>query len=294
MDKKTKIVVTGATGFLGGALAEQLLEQGYDIIPIGRTPSKNISKKLLNRLVICDLATDDLQEDVEADVVIHLAGVQHSQSNQWADYYLNNVETLKPLLSITKKHFVYISTGSVYGSNGTENPENYYGLSKLICEKLLKIESANEDAVKITILRFPEIFGVNRQGGVVQEFLSSALADKEIVLYSEGRLFRNFLYVDDAVNSIITLLHSLDTLDRFECFDVGSRDSIRLLELAQRIVRNVGSKSKISLSSKKARYNSDFFFEGSHALSKFGYEATRIRDSIDKYLRKLDVHVNKY
>ena len=89
------------------------------------------------------------------------------------------------------------------------NPNNTYGLSKKLSEDLVRFYSRSFN-IKSIILRFDGIFGSDQNlPGFIKMCMSEVIANKNIVLFNEGKLKRDYLYIDDAIQSIILSIKKL-------------------------------------------------------------------------------------
>ena len=96
---------------------------------------------------------------------------------------------------------IYVSSTTVNAINSISDPQNYYGLSKALGERLLKINKNHFS--QASILRFPSVMGVNHYGGIRYEFKKWIENGNDINLYDGGKKYRNILHVDDAVSAIV-------------------------------------------------------------------------------------------
>ncbi|MFC3880889.1 NAD-dependent epimerase/dehydratase family protein [Algoriphagus namhaensis] len=163
-----KILLTGASGFLGSILLEEL-RKNHEVISLGRGDSNQI---------IADLAKEK-PEIPEVDILIHSAGKAHSVPKTEAEkkeFFAVNFEGTKNLIEGIKnppKQFVFISTVAVYGlEKGELITENHdldavspYGKSKIMAEQL--VESwAKREGINYLILRLPLVVGANPPGNL--------------------------------------------------------------------------------------------------------------------------------
>ena len=195
-----KVLITGASGFIGSYLKEHLT--GYEIFTLSlRDP-------------------DWRKQPIEADVVIHCAGLAHSKKYNEADYYKINskltTEFAIKCKEIGVKKFIFFSTIHVYGSsmisginiNTIENPSGFYAASKLVAENNLR--GMIDDHFEISIIRLPIVYDVNAKGNM------------RLLL----KAFKYFLFVPDFENkkSIMSLKQINDEVQyRIE---VSSNDPI--------------------------------------------------------------------
>ncbi|HTK20138.1 MAG TPA: NAD(P)-dependent oxidoreductase [Mucilaginibacter sp.] len=173
---KEKILITGASGFLGKILSYELTNIGYDLLTIGRKKTDTI---------YADLTDDNLHLPIEhsnIDIVIHSAGKAHSipRTEQEAKVFLDvNFEGTKNLcraIDLQKKlpkAFIFISSVAVYGvDKGQLIPESHqlngstpYAQSKILAEEWLQTW-AKENGVILSILRLPLVAGYHPPGNL--------------------------------------------------------------------------------------------------------------------------------
>lgn len=167
-----RVLITGATGFLGKYTVEEFRKHGYYVIATGR------NKQILNDMagknvqtIACSL--DDLTNlDQKVDVVIHVAALS-TIWDSWRNFYESNVIGTQHVIDFCVrekvKRLVFISSPSVYSGRGDrlnirepdydkENSLNYYIKTKLLAEQL--ITKANKESLQTVILRPRGLFGV--------------------------------------------------------------------------------------------------------------------------------------
>ena len=295
-----KILVTGSTGFLGSAVVERLLFEGYNVVGLGRKDKGFLSKTIIEHgrffLVRSDLLDEDAFKGVEdVDAVIHLASQQPSSQNIKFSEFLNvNVNATYRLLQAVKmmnaKRFIYTSTTSIFSNHTKDSPINelsypdpinHYGLTKYIGERLVEIELQGSN-INAVVLRFPSIYGKNHLGGFVHTFYTLARQGIPIELYSNGIRYRNLLYVEDAVELLMRLLR-YDAADPFEIFCAGSPDSQMTITIATWVRDMIGSKSKIVPVNKIPANDRDVFIDISKLQNATGFTPCSIKDGLKKY-----------
>ena len=174
-----KVLVTGANGFVGRALCQDLLAHGYGVRALVRTNEGRIhySNQDIEQIVVGQLEMHNDWQSVltGVDTVIHLAGLAHvlhdKHGNQLAAYRAANVESTKKIAlaatSFGVKRFIYLSSIKVNGDStsgtpfkeiDTPNPVDYYGLSKLEAEEALQSIGLGA-SMETVIIRSPLIYG---------------------------------------------------------------------------------------------------------------------------------------
>ena len=120
-----------------------------------------------------------------------------------------------------------------------------YACSKLM-DEFLALAYAKERSLPVVIARLFNTVGprqTGRYGMVLPRFIAAARANEPLKVYGDGQQTRCFCYVSDTVEALIRLQNS--SIARGEVFNVGSTDEISILELAQRVIQILGSKSKV-------------------------------------------------
>ena len=214
----SKILVTGASGFVGHAVIKSLREQGHVICGTTRDETakrgpENIPLYLVPKL---DKDTDWDNVITGADVIIHLAARVHEMGNQTnsqqQEYITVNEEgTQKLALAAANagvKRFVFISTIKVNGEktydcpfteNDEVNPNDLYSISKSNAEKsLLRIHK--NTGLEVIILRVPLVYGPRVKGNFYS--LLWACAKRKLLPLKSVKNFRSFLYVGNLSSAI--------------------------------------------------------------------------------------------
>lgn len=223
------ILITGNKGFIGSNLIKKL--DNHKIIGVDIKDGNNIlDSNFINALF----------EFYDFDVVIHLAaiaGVGYSIDHS-EEVLKNNIigfDTLaKAAIKHNVKHFIYASSSSVYGDNGTQ--KSPYAVSKKTNELQAAMYSNLSD-MKFTGLRFFTVYGEGiRQDLAISKFIKAMQSDLPIHVYGDGNQSRDFTYVDDITEAIKLIVES-DKLWKNEVFDVGFGKSTTVNELVK-ILKN--------------------------------------------------------
>lgn len=225
-----KCVVTGAAGFLGSHISENLLASGYDVVGIDcfidyyprAIKEKNLQNArqhphftfLEQNLLHVDL--DNLLNDV--DYIFHQAaqaGVRASWGKDFDIYTANNITATQRLLEACKnrniKRLIYASSSSVYGDvkefpmreTMYPQPVSPYGVSKLAAEHLCYLYWKNFGIPTIS-LRYFTVYGPRQRPDMgFNKFITAMLHGKEIPRYGDGEQTRDFTFYSDAVQANI-------------------------------------------------------------------------------------------
>ncbi|KAA9385573.1 NAD-dependent epimerase/dehydratase family protein [Neorhizobium galegae] len=279
--------ITGTAGFIGFHLARRLLEDGHEVLGFdGMTPYYSLRLKEARNAGLAQFPAfrpiigmledkpllDKSVEDFKPDVMIHLAaqaGVRYSLENPKA-YLDSNLIGSWNILEIARNygvgHLMLASTSSVYGANPdipfresdrADEPLTFYAASKKAME-LMAHSYAHLYKVPITAFRFFTVYGPwGRPDMALFKFVKAMIEDREIEIYGEGKMSRDFTYIDDLVNSIIDLskvypgednrVPDIDTLSHqapFRVVNIGGGQPSGLLDFVKTIERIMGKPAK--------------------------------------------------
>lgn len=219
-------MVTGAAGFIGSRLVENLLDEGWAVVGVDSftdsyDPTEKLARadRLLRRPGYQHIAQDLVGASIEqhfdqVEVVFHLAGrpgVRDSFSDA-VKYQHDNVAATVHLLDLSRRapsvrRIVYASSSSVYGNamipfreDGPTRPISPYGQTKLEAERHC-LES-DGDSLEAVALRYFTVYGPGQRPDMgLRRFAEAALANRPIHLYGDGTQSRDFTYVDDIVEA---------------------------------------------------------------------------------------------
>jgi UDP-glucuronate decarboxylase len=262
-----RILITGGAGFLGSHLCERLLNDGHDVVCLDNyfTGSKaNIIHLLKNPYFEVVRHDVTMPYFIEVDEIYNLACPASP-----IHYQHNAIKTVKTsvmgainMLGLAKRLKAKIfqaSTSEVYGDPEVHpQPENYWGNVNPIgpracydegkrCAETLFMSYHLQNNVKIKIARIFNTYGPRMSsddGRVVSNFIVQALEGKDITIYGDGSQTRSFMYVDDLVDAMIKLMDTDEGV--IGPVNLGNPLEFSILELANAVIRIIGSKSKIT------------------------------------------------
>jgi len=243
------VLVTGGSGFIGSHVVDALVKKKYNVTIIDlnspkRKDVKFVKGSILNKKLIQFLLKKN-------KLVFHLAAISdiNKVKNIPAMTVSTNVLGTTYLVEASRKakvkRFVFASTYYSYGNAG-----NLYTTSKTASE--LIIENYNLlFGLKYTILRYPTAYGPrNRNVDAISIFVDRAVKNKNLIIHGNGKQKRNYLYVEDlGEGSTIALDKKLAN----KTVILASKESIKIKDLAKKIIRLTKSKSKIIYNNKKKR-----------------------------------------
>ena len=263
----SKILVTGGSGNVGGALARKLVEnRNYEVIIADDLSTGSKSKLPSNtyknwKFVHCDVNNykeiSELMLVNQFDFVFHYAavvGVKRTQENPIA--VLNDIDGIRNVLQLSKnssvKRVFFSSSSEVYGEP-VELPQHEqttplnsrvpYAVVKNVGESFFR-SYEKVYGLPYTIFRFFNTYGPNQSMDfVISKFLDAALRGDDITIYGDGSQTRTFCYVDDNVNTCMKIFEENHALN--DVINIGGAKEYKIIDVAKTIINISGSSSKI-------------------------------------------------
>ena len=249
-----KVVVTGGAGFIGSHLVDVLVEGGHEVVILDNlSTGRFINIKHIRdhiKLIECDIgvAGDWSAEFNRVDHVFHLAALADIvPSIQEPDaYFRTNVDGTYNVLRASQKagakRFLYVASSSSYGfpdtyptsENAAIRPQYPYALTKYIGEELV-MHWAKVYQLPALSVRFFNVYGPRSRtsgtyGAVFGVFLAQKLAGEPFTVVGDGEQTRDFTYVTDVVQALITASNSDQT---GKAYNVGSGVTVSVNELVE-------------------------------------------------------------
>ena len=252
-----KILVTGASGFVGKSLTDELFRQCYAIGAAVRSTKSQINNAEVVVVGEIDGNTDWTNALRSVDVVIHLAARVHvmkeSVANPLAEFRKVNVDGTQQLAESAAnagvKRFVYVSSVKVNGeqtdlSPFTEldipNPQDPYGVSKWEAEQALHKISA-ETNLEVVIVRSPLVYGANVKGNFAQ--MMKVLAKGIPLPLSAVRNLRSLVYIENLVSALI--LCSTHPNAAGKAYLVSDGEDVSTAELLRQLGEAMGQPARL-------------------------------------------------
>ena len=270
---KTKIFITGSSGFIGFHVAKQYLDKGFRVCGFDSMNNyydvklKKSRLKILKKYKNFSFNKGQLENQkilnnsiskFKPSIIIHLAaqaGVRYSTENPKVYLNSNIIGTFHVIESAKKfkvKHLIIGSSSSVYGANKkfpfqeidkTDSQISFYAATKKSTESLAHSYSSLWK-LPITILRFFTVYGPwGRPDMAYFKFTKNILNGKKIDVYNKGKLFRDYTYIDDIVDGIFKLTNKIPKLNSYKKFKNDSLSSVAPVRIL-----NIGNTKKILLS----------------------------------------------
>lgn len=237
-----KILLTGASGFVGRVLLRRLRAAGHEVVGLCHAQRGDAS------LVPCDLA-QPLTLGGTFDVIVHAAGLSPAQTSSALAFKHANVDSMEQLLAWARaghaRRMIFLSSVSVYGDIRADcidemtpivHPDDY-GLTKWFAERLLE-----DSGIEGLVLRMPGVFGIRAERPWLARVVERCLRGEDVTIYSPAFVSNNYLYVEDLAAFIAQML---DAAWRERTLLLGLAQGVTIREAVELVRRTVGSSSRI-------------------------------------------------
>ena len=262
--KKNKIMVTGASGFIGSNIAEKLLSEGYQVHGFFNKNQDRILflKKWPNfHPLYLDLTNfeklNQVVKRIKPDGVFHAAALHSPKpiDSPYPFFSANVLSTLNILEACRLNQInkiIFSSSMSVYGTkikhlpvseNQIADPYDFYSLSKKISEDICAYY-AKAHQLNIVVLRYVGVFGLRRRWGAVYNFAQNALAGKPLVIKSNTDW--DIVSARDVARANYQAYLKAEKL-KYAVINIGRGRSINIVELAEKIRSFSKSKSNLEI-----------------------------------------------
>ncbi|MGH2787280.1 MAG: NAD-dependent epimerase/dehydratase family protein [Actinomycetota bacterium] len=259
-----RVAVTGAAGFIGSHLCERLVHDGHEAIGIDNFDDfyaaavKRANLGALTRAAGFKLCEADIRDRIAieralagADAVIHLAaraGVRPSfaLTSLYADVNVTGTAVILEAMSkLQVPHLIFGSSSSVYGrgaetpfreAGGLGEPASPYASTKVAGEMLCRNYSTRIE--RTTVLRFFTVYGPRQRPDLaIHKFARLILAERPIPVFGSLDSFRDYTFIDDIVEGVVTALR---VEEAYATFNLGSGDPITLGAMIEHLEKALG------------------------------------------------------
>jgi len=291
-----KILITGANGFLGYYLVEQLLNKNYEVIATGRGQSRLPFSKHKNfhyeEMDFTDpFSIHDVFEKIKPEVVVHAGAMSkpdECELDQMKAYLVNvegtaqlliNAEDIKSFFIFLSTDFVFDGERGMYNENDIPNPVNYYGRTKLEAEEAVK-EYEFDWAIVRTVL----VYGINHSGhNNILKIVKEKLEKGEEYNIVDDQV-RTPTYVEDLATGIVTIIEKKAT----GVFHLSGKDMLTPYQMAIKTAEHLNLDSSVlkkvtaASFSQPARRPLKTGFVIDKARKELGYEPLSFEEGLKK------------
>ena len=313
------ILVTGAAGFIGSNLTDELLKLGANVIGIdnlynGRLDNLEWALKNKNfRFYKTDIRDFNylLEISKEIDIIYHQAAFTSVPQSILMPDSCNNVNingTLN-ILNIARKNdidkVIFASSSSVYGNISTLplnedmklRPISPYGVSKLTCEAYMEVFRYIY-GLRTNVLRYFNVYGPRQKdspySGVIAIWLGRIIRNEDLIVFGDGKNSRDFTYVKDIIQA--NLLAAEKDFSG-EVFNIGAGCPINLTELANLMIKITNKQNlKIIYTDPRAGDISNSYADISKAKELLNFkpkynQESGLKDYLEYYKRKNAINI---
>lgn len=317
----TPILVTGAAGFIGFHTSLKLLESGKSVVGIDNLNDyydvtlkearlEELKKFDRFKFVKMDIADNDSMKNLWAEEgaftrVIHLAaqaGVRYSLENPHAYInsnivgHLNVIERCRHTENF--EHLVYASSSSVYGGNKktpfsvqdrVDNPISLYAATKK-SDELMSHAYSHLFRIPQTGLRFFTVYGPwGRPDMALFIFTKAICENKPLPVFNNGKMKRDFTYIDDIVTGILGVLDNPPKQEGEEApsrvLNIGNNNSENLMDFVKLIETELGQKAEIDFKPMQEGDVRETYADITETTAITGYQpTTNITEGVPKFI----------
>jgi nucleoside-diphosphate-sugar epimerase len=256
-----KILVTGASGFIGRALCRGLIKLNFTVYGTVRNSDLNSSDSDFNSITVSEIGPEMnwINTLEKIDCIIHCAGMSHTMNdeNQLDLYRLINTEGTKSIATQAAKtgvkRFIFLSSVKVNGEstnkssdarkftyNDVPNPKSYYAISKFEAEKAL-LEIAYKTGLEVVILRLPVVYGNGVKGNLKR--LIKLINSRVPLPFGSVKNKRSLIGIDNLVDVIIKCIEHPNAIG--QTFLLSDGKNLSTPELIQLIASAIGQPVKL-------------------------------------------------
>ena len=259
-----KVLITGATGYIGANFVRHLLKQGAaEKVLAGVRDDTGMHQlyESAGETGKLEIVTGSLPKDLwdldGIDTVVHMAAARPTKNDTPSEstFYKINVEGTQRLIDAAiatgVDRFVFMSSQSVYGTESSPpwyeshvpSPDSSYGLSKWIAEQVLASRTSNK--IDVTILRIAQVFGSGlnmRWNNFPHNLVDEAINEHRMAMYGTGDQRTDLIHVDDVCSAIMQACSVQWSSASPMTFNIGSGNTISVTDLVDVIIEKTESR----------------------------------------------------
>lgn len=300
-----RILVTGGAGYIGSFMTKRLLERGDEVVVVdslerGNKEAVDSKAKFLQGNLLDDSFVESIFQNEKFDAVINFAGfisMSESMENPFI-YFQNNVSSsLKILEQMAKTgsdNFIFSSSAGVYGNpvklpipeDHPTNPENPYGESKLMVEKIMKWYGITKKLNSVALRYFnasgaslDASLGENHspESHIIPNIIKALLENREFKLFGsdyktkDGTCVRDYIHVLDLVEAHLLAIEKLKSSPGNYVFNVGTGNGYSNKEVVEMVEKVSGQKVNLKYSGRRPGDADELVADSAKIKSELGF-----------------------
>lgn len=286
-----KTLVTGGAGFIGSHICKRLVNEGHQVVAIDNLSNGSLDNlKELEGNPQFSFHEFDVNNTIKLrsvfdsqpfDMVFHLAAnadVTKGEESPQVDYE-NTLQTTLSVLEMMRiyeiKKFFFASSSTVYGNaeerlqdfRSIMRPISHYGAAKMASEAFISSFSHLHD-FQVWIARFSNAVGPNMKHGVIHDLVKKLQVHPDVLeVYGDGTQLKPYIYIDDLVDGVMTLLEK--TNDDYNAYLVGVDSSLTVDQIVQIAMDETGVHVPVRYGGRYSGWKGD--------VRKYQYDITSLR-----------------
>ena len=300
-----KILVTGGAGYIGGFMVKRLLERGDEVVVAdslerGHKEVVDARAKFLQGNLLDDNFVESIFKDNKFDGVIHFAGfISMGESMETPFiYFQNNVfaslKILEEMVKTGTDNFIFSSSAGVYGNpiklpipeDHPTKPENPYGESKLMVEKIMKWYGVTKK-LNTVALRYFNASGAaldasmgenhNPESHIIPNIIKALLENREFNLFGndyktkDGTCVRDYIHVLDLAQAHLLAIDKLKNSPGNYVFNVGTGNGFSNKEVVEMVEKVSGKKVNVKYSERRSGDADELVADPEKIKSELGF-----------------------
>ena len=255
-----KILVTGATGYIGAHTCEALYNRGHNVIGTDNNINQNDLTGVVDDFFEWDIREQESRPELKIDKIVHIAAmtkVPQSVKNPY-DYYMTNVIGTKNVIDIAPAdHMVYCSTGSAFEPAANPYAATKYGgelITQQFCDNYSLVRFYNVSGNNGMLKFDDEVSHLIRKAARVVNAVKNRENSASMNLYGndfdtrDGTCIRNYTHVKDIVDGVVRIVEN-EATNKVEC--LGSPKGVSVLEVIDTMKRVSGIDFKVNITDRR-------------------------------------------
>ena len=286
-----KILVTGASGFIGRYLVRRLISEGYEVIGFDKRGLKNIEVKVIQGDIV-NFDFDRILKDV--DVVFHLAGLLgtvelfHRIIEAERVNVLGTLNLLESMRRMDVEKIIFTSKPVVW-------KYNVYTITKENCERYLRMYQKIY-GFKVVITRPFNVYGpgeyLYEYRKAIPYFVVASLKNEPIEIFGSGEQTLDPIYISDVVEALVRCMKKMPE----EVVEIGSGKPVKVIDIARKIIEMTKSRSRIiHLSIRKGEIGPSIIYANGSMERLLGFKPMiNLKEGLEKTIKWYREHLSEF